>query len=363
MNIKYYKSSLALALVLLTLLSQNVFSYTKLIVAETALESPPNDWSASDDASLNVNIGFTFPFGSAGDITSIRINSNGALNTSATSWTAYSNNVLSDSSVPAYAIAPYWDDINRTNGGTIKYGTLGSAPNRHFVVAWTDTPRYPNVGSCTFQVVLYENGDIRFRYSTGNDQCGGESATVGIKESSSAIDQHSYNTAIDLSKDILYTDPKPQISLQKTLETLSDPINGTTNPKAIPGAISEYTLKAENSGNGTADNNSIVLSDKVPANTILYVNDISGSGSGPVRFVDGSPSSGLSYNFVSLSSTTDNLSFSNDNGSSYNYTPTPDAYGFDSSVTNVKISTTGSFLGDSGSGAPNFQLMFRVKVE
>lgn len=155
----------------------------------------------------------------------------------------------------------------------------------------------------------------------------------------------------------------PIISLQKTSVTLSDPINNTTNPKAIPGALAEYTLKAVNSGGGAADNNTIILSDSIPANTALYVNDISGSGTGPVRFVDGAPPSGLSYSFVSLASTTDDVSFSNNSGTSYNYTPSADADGVDTTVTNIKMATQGSFLGDSGSGAPNFLFKFRVKVK
>ncbi|MGK0271864.1 MAG: hypothetical protein ACI88H_002530 [Cocleimonas sp.] len=42
------------------------------------------------------------------------------------------------------------------------------------------------------------------------------------------------------------------ISLQKTKITLSDPINLTTNPKAIPGAIVRYSLTAVNSGANSA---------------------------------------------------------------------------------------------------------------
>lgn len=155
----------------------------------------------------------------------------------------------------------------------------------------------------------------------------------------------------------------PSISLQKTTITLSDPVNGTTLPKAIPGALAEYTLTAINSGNIAADNNTIILSDAVPANTALYVNDISGAGTGPVRFIDGSPPSGLSYNFVNLANTGDSLSFSSDGGGTFNYTPSPDAEGTDTSVTNVRVATQGQFLAPSGSGNPSFQLKFRVKVK
>lgn len=167
----------------------------------------------------------------------------------------------------------------------------------------------------------------------------------------------------DNDSDTVTVTSLPALSLKKTLLTISDPVNGTNNPKSIPGAISEYTLEATNNGAGATDNNSIILSDAIPANTALYVNDISGAGSGPVRFVDGMPASGINYNFVSLSATTDGLSFSNNGGANFNYTPSANADGVDSTVTHVKIATQGSFLASSGAGSPSFKLLFRVKVD
>ena len=165
------------------------------------------------------------------------------------------------------------------------------------------------------------------------------------------------------SSDATTVTTTPAISLKKTLQTISDPVNGTNNPKAIPGALSEYTLTATNNGSGATDNNSIVLSDAIPANTALYVNDISGAGTGPVRFVDGTPASGLSYSFAGLGDNTDDLSFSNDGGASFNYTPSADADGVDTAVTHIKMATQGSFSAASGAGSPNFEFIFRVKVQ
>jgi len=182
------------------------------------------------------------------------------------------------------------------------------------------------------------------------------SASVSGKNFDNISSNNSNSDTVTVTSD-------PSISLQKTALTLSDPVNGTNFPKAIPGAISEYTLKATNTGPGAADNNSIVLDDAIPNHTALYVNDISGAGSGPVRFVDGSPPSGLSYNFISLESTIDDVSFSNNGGANYNYTPSANADGVDTAVTHIRISTQGDFLGSSGSGNPNFELKFRVKVQ
>lgn len=61
------------------------------------------------------------------------------------------------------------------------------------------------------------------------------------------------------------------LALTKTLTVISDPINGTTNPKAIPGAIVEYCVLATNNGRATAPNatvnqTTITVTDPIPAN-------------------------------------------------------------------------------------------------
>lgn len=54
-------------------------------------------------------------------------------------------------------------------------------------------------------------------------------------------------------------------NLTKESAVISDPLNGTTNPKAIPGAIVEYTITLTNTG--TADATNVVVTDLIPANT------------------------------------------------------------------------------------------------
>ena len=154
----------------------------------------------------------------------------------------------------------------------------------------------------------------------------------------------------------------PEISMQKTSATLSDPVNGEASPKAIPGAMIEYTITATNNGDSATDNNSIAIVDAIPASTALYVADIAGAGSGPAKFNNGAVVSGLSYNFSSLGSNTDNISFSNDGGASFNYTPVADADGVDANVTNIKVTPNGQFSAKTAAGSPTFQIRFRVLV-
>jgi uncharacterized repeat protein (TIGR01451 family) len=71
------------------------------------------------------------------------------------------------------------------------------------------------------------------------------------------------------SDDDDYTVTAPLMTVFKTSRVISDPINGTTNPKAIPGAVVEYCLIAVNgAGGGTATN--VGLSDPLPAQTTYY---------------------------------------------------------------------------------------------
>lgn len=47
--------------------------------------------------------------------------------------------------------------------------------------------------------------------------------------------------------------PAPSLVVVKTAQTLEDPFNGTTNPKAIPGALVEYTITVQNNGTAAAE--------------------------------------------------------------------------------------------------------------
>jgi uncharacterized repeat protein (TIGR01451 family) len=156
----------------------------------------------------------------------------------------------------------------------------------------------------------------------------------------------------------------PDILVLKSAQTFSDPVNGTTNPKAIPGASMIYTIGVTNQGNGATDTDTVVITDAVPLNTSLFVGDLDGSGS-PVQFIDGATVSGLTYTFTSLASTTDDMEFSNDDGASYTYDPGPDADadGFNAAVTHFRVKLKGVFNAASGGNNPSFEVKFKVRVE
>jgi uncharacterized repeat protein (TIGR01451 family) len=69
------------------------------------------------------------------------------------------------------------------------------------------------------------------------------------------------------------------IVLVKSSTIISDPHNGTTNPKAIPGAVLEYCIQVRNSGSQAAS--SVVLTDVIPTNTTFVSNSIYTGGTAP----------------------------------------------------------------------------------
>lgn len=157
--------------------------------------------------------------------------------------------------------------------------------------------------------------------------------------------------------------PCPSFNVVRNALTESDPVNTTTNPKAIPGSTVINTVEITNTAAGTADTGSVVITDRIPLDAALQVTDFDGATSGPVRFDDGSPVSGLSYIFTSLGSTTDDVAFSNNNGATYNYTPSPDASGVDTTVTHIRIIPSGAFQGSGGGGDPSATFAFKTILQ
>jgi uncharacterized repeat protein (TIGR01451 family) len=142
----------------------------------------------------------------------------------------------------------------------------------------------------------------------------------------------------------------PSLTIMKSSVVLSDP-TGSVDPKRIPGAVLRYDINVTNSGPGAVDANSLVIVDPVPGNTTLDV-----GGASPVVFVNGSPVSGLTFNYAS------HVSYSSVGESGpFTYTPVPDANGYDAAVRAIRIAPAG-VMNAAGGGNPAFTLQFRVRI-
>lgn len=64
---------------------------------------------------------------------------------------------------------------------------------------------------------------------------------------------------------------EPVADLCKTSRVVADQIDGTTQPKRVPGRALRNTLTVANTGSGTVDASAVSIADPVPANADLYV--------------------------------------------------------------------------------------------
>ncbi len=144
--------------------------------------------------------------------------------------------------------------------------------------------------------------------------------------------------------------PMPTLTMTKAVAPWSDPQNGTTNPKLIPGADAIYTLTVTNSNaSNLATADLPAITDLLPSGVTFYNGDIDDAGplSGNFEFIPGT--SGLSL-------AAGGVTYSNNGGVSYGYTP---AAGYDSNVQALRFAPGGtSFAANS-----SFQIRFRARVK
>ncbi|HRQ63285.1 MAG TPA: hypothetical protein PKZ76_00215 [Xanthomonadaceae bacterium] len=155
----------------------------------------------TDDGEANVTMPFTFTFyGTTSNL--VRIGNNGGiLFATTTGDVAFTNTALPNAAHPL-TIFPFWDDLDEETGN-VYHQTLGTAPDRVFVVQWHERPHFP--GSIisehvTFQALLFEgSGEILFQYADvdfGDPALnGGASATVGLNKNDTTAVQFSFNSA------------------------------------------------------------------------------------------------------------------------------------------------------------------------
>ncbi len=77
---------------------------------------------------------------------------------------------------PNNLIAPFWDDLNPTTGGTIYY--FADTANDRFIVEWDAVNHFYSGNPETFQVILHTDGRILFQYHTLSSS---GNCTVGIE--------------------------------------------------------------------------------------------------------------------------------------------------------------------------------------
>jgi hypothetical protein len=159
--------------------------------------SPTSGGWTDDNVSANAALPFTFPL-FAEPATHFTVSSNGFLqlhaNAMGTGLSSFSNTTLPNASTPNGVIAAFWDDlyaIDMTTG--VRSATLGTMPNRRFVVEWAnwETGEGSMGETLTFQAKLFETtGAVEIHHCNiagAGTRSRGDSATVGIENLSGTL--------------------------------------------------------------------------------------------------------------------------------------------------------------------------------
>ena len=122
-------------------------------------------FTGADDYALGpIDFGsfFTFPFyGST--YSDLYISSNGLITFGQGSCCDWGGSNIPSTGTPNNFIAPFWEDLfvgSPANNGSVWYAQGGVAPDRYFAVEWRDGTTYTGSDPFSFQVLIYENGDI-----------------------------------------------------------------------------------------------------------------------------------------------------------------------------------------------------------
>lgn len=139
------------------------------------LSTAPTLLALTDDDLELVPIGFAFPFfGEA--YSDVEISSNGFLTfNSGVGATGVGSQFIPDAFDPNNLIAVVWTDLNPLDGGFVTYETIGTAPNRQFVVTYENVPHFGSAGTLLVgaQAVLYEGSGIIDLHIVNADNDGG----------------------------------------------------------------------------------------------------------------------------------------------------------------------------------------------
>lgn len=153
------------------------------------------------------------------------------------------------------------------------------------------------------------------------------------------------------------------LTFTKSSSVVADQVSAG-NPKALPGASVDYKLLVTNTGTIVVGPSAaaVTITDTIPTMVKLRVVDIGAANSGPVEFQDGAllgsgiAASGASLVYGGLASGSDGIEFFN--GTSWSYTPVPDATGCDPAVRKIRITLTGA-----QAAGTILQLRYRVIVQ
>src|SRR5207302_820059 len=154
---------------------------------DTGLDTPAFPTLTGDNAMA----GATMPFSVSIEGTSystVTIGTNGLMQFGTTTGANPSTNAsLPSSSFPNPTLFWYWDDLQTSSPGDIRYGTVGTSPNRTFIVDFQGNT-VSGTNPVNMQVQVHEKSNllnVKYRHPT-NATANGQSATIGFQRAGGA---------------------------------------------------------------------------------------------------------------------------------------------------------------------------------
>jgi uncharacterized repeat protein (TIGR01451 family) len=92
----------------------------------------------------------------------------------------------------------------------------------------------------------------------------------------------------------------PSLTISKSSAVVSDPVNGTNNPKRIPGAVIRYSIGVANAANASGTAESVTFTDPIPNNLTYLPSTIVVDGTAQTDAVD-ADSASFQSNSVNVS--------------------------------------------------------------
>ncbi|MBD3348356.1 MAG: T9SS type A sorting domain-containing protein [Candidatus Eisenbacteria bacterium] len=235
-----------------------------------------------DAQTETISLPFTFRYYGT-DYTQVSVNSNGFLAMGVEDYRFGDNSEIPDSHGPERMLAPFWDDLDPSDGGDV-YQWHDSA-NHRFIVQYDACEHYGGGNPETFEVILYDpahyptstgDGIIVYQYQ---DASFVYSMTMGIENASetdgiqyvynSTYDQYAAPIADGLA--VKFTTEPPEASdvwLVVDGMVVDDSGSGNGDGLAQPGETVELVMTIENRGEATASAVSATITSTDPDITV-----------------------------------------------------------------------------------------------
>jgi hypothetical protein len=225
---------------------------------------------ADDAVSAPIALPFTFDFYTAG-YTNIYVCSNGAINFSG-DYCGTTPSAIPTSSTPNTFVAGWWADLDPSAGGTIRYGTTGTAPNRRFVVEFNGVPHYSGGNLVTMQFKLYETSNL-VEVHYGSAATNGTTHVAGIESQGGALGIQYFNGTNSISGNlhapvaVRYTPPTvvPASIAQFSSTYLANGRVVVAWQSAAETGTVGYNLRTADRGGWTSLNDALIVSNNSSA--------------------------------------------------------------------------------------------------